>query len=146
MKTKLVRAIAAAVLILVMAVTPLSAFLAGGHFETWLPSWDVLGSTSLQVTLDDQTGLVRAITAGQWDELDRVSNPGGDTYVLAVSWMGGCSDRLAALSFRATDAGLVLAKRTIGWGCPLDVGLGRSVAIYLWSPIDAETVNFTSSD
>lgn len=145
-KSRLARAAVVGVMVLALAITPLSVVLSAGHFETWLPSWDVFGRTSLQVTMDDQTGLVRAITAAQSGELDRVINPGDKTHVLVVSWMGGCSDRLAMLSFRATDAGLVLAERTIGWGCPLDIGLGRSVAISLWSPVDAATVKFESLD
>jgi hypothetical protein len=145
MKVRLARGAVVTVMVLALAVTPLSAVLSAGHFETWLPSWDMFGRTSLQVTMDDQTGLVRAMTPAQSGELDRVINPGGNRSVLAVTWMGGCSDRLATLSFRATDTGFVLTERTLGWGCSLLIGLDRSVAIYLWSPIDAETVTFSAS-
>jgi hypothetical protein len=146
MKAKLVRAAAVALLILVMAVTPLSAVLSAGHFEAWLPTWDGFDHTSLKVTLDDQTGMVRAITAARSGELDRVINPGDNRYVLVVSWLGGCSDRLATLSFRVSGAGFVLVERTMRWGCPLLIGLGRSVAIHLWSPVDASLVDYVSLD
>ncbi len=147
MKAKLARAGAAALLILVMAVTPLSAFLNGGVFETRLPSsWGGgIGSASVHVTMYDQTAMVRGISAALPGDLDIVVNPGANTYVLEVSWIGGCGDREAELTLRRTQTGYALDERTTAWGCPLDLGLSRSVAMYLWSPIDASTVTFSSS-
>jgi hypothetical protein len=133
-------------MVLALAVTPLSAVLSGGRFETWLPTWDGFDHGSLHVALSDQTGMVRAITPGRSDERDEVENPGGNRYVLEVGWLGGCSDRDVQLSLFASPSGYALTERTFRWGCPLDIGLGRSVAIHFWSPIDAATVTFIPND
>lgn len=146
MKRRLVRGSAVALLVLAMAVTPLSVVFSAGRFETWLPSWDGFSHGSLHVALNDQTGMVRAITPGRSGALDQVVNPGANTYVLEVSWLGGCSDRDVQLSLFGSPGGYTLTERTFGWGCPLHIGLGRSVAILLWSPIDAATVTFDSSE
>jgi hypothetical protein len=129
-----------------VAVTPLSAVLSGGRFETWLPTWDGFDHGSLHVALSDQTGMVRAISPGQSVERDQVVNPGANRYVLEVWWLGGCSDRDVQLSLFASPGGYTLTERTFGWGCPLLIGLGRSVAIHLWSPVDASMVDFVSLD
>ena len=145
MRGRLARVAAVGLMVLAMAFTPLSTVFSAGMFETWLPSWDVSSRTLVHVVMHDQTGMVRAITAGRSDELDVVTNPGGNRYVLEVSWLGGCSDRAVELTLRRSGAGYALDERTIGWGCPLDIGLGRTVAIHLWSPIDASTVTFSAS-
>jgi hypothetical protein len=132
-------------MVLAMALTPLSTVFSAGAFETWLPSWGVSNRTWVHVVMHDQTGMVRAITVGLSDELDVVTNPGGNRYVLEVGWLGGCSDRQVDLTLSRSGAGYALDERTIGWGCPLDIGLGRSIAIYLWSPIEASAVTFSSS-
>lgn len=146
MMGKLARAAAVALMVLALAVTPLSVVLSGGRFETWVPTWDGFAHGSLHVTLSDQTGMVRAITPGRSNVLDEVVNPGANRYVLEVSWLGGCSDRDVQLNLFASPGGYTLTERTFGWGCSLMIGLGRSIAIQLWSPVDAATVTFKSSD
>lgn len=69
MIARLARAVAAALLIVVMAVTPLSAFVNGGIFETRLPGWDGIRST--RVVLADHTGFVKGIAPWHdWDSLE----------------------------------------------------------------------------
>ena len=144
MRSRLARFAGIAFLVIVMAVTPLSVVFSAGRFETLLPG-SSLGWQSISVTLEDQTGLVRSISPGRFDSLEPVVNPGGDRKVITVSWLGGCGDKSVNLSFRASRTGYVISQRTFEFGCSfLMIGIGHSVAIHLWSPVDAATVAFDS--
>jgi hypothetical protein len=149
MKSRLVRGSAVVLLVLAMAVTPLSVVFSAGRFETWLPSWNVLGRANAHVVLDDQTGMVRAISvagraAGPGD-LDTVVNPAGNRYVLQVTWGDSSCVREAHLGFRRSEDGYVLEQRTLARSCGhLDL-TDYSVAVHLWSPIDANSVTFNGS-
>lgn len=145
MMTRVARAAAIGVMVLILMVTPLSSVLSGGQLETWLPG-SGFGNPFVHVTLYDQTGMVRAISPGSGRELDGVSNPGGNTYLLEASWLGGCGDRDAQLTLQRSPTGYALWERTDAWSCSFMIGIGRSVAIYLWSPIDAATVTFQPLD
>jgi hypothetical protein len=149
MMAKLVRAAAVALLILVMTVTPLSAVLSAGHFETWLPSWDMSGRASARVVLDDQTGMVRAMSPGLAagpGDLDTVVNPGGNRWVLVVTWGDSSCVRDVHLGLRPFEGGYVLDQRTTARSCGYLDLRGYSVAIHLWSPVDASLVDFVSLD
>jgi hypothetical protein len=145
MRGRLARAAAAALLVLVVAVTPLSAVLAERYeFEVWLPGWQGVAPT--HVILEDHTQLVRAISPGQADFIDDgVSAYGNSRLALLVQWLGGCDDPLTILSFDRIDAGYRLTERT-NHRCRFLVGIGRAVIVSLWSPIDAGQVEFRSSD
>jgi hypothetical protein len=146
MKSRFARATAVAVMVVAIAVTPLSTVFAGGQFETWVPSWSISHPTWVHVVINDQTGMVRAISQGRTDAPDGISNVAGDQRVLVASWVGGCADQEIELTLGRSDSGYVLDERTtIAWGCPFDIGIVRTVAIYLWSPIDAATVVFSES-
>jgi len=45
-----------------------------------------------------------------------------------------------------SDNGLVIRERTEESGCAIGMGMERSIAISLWSPIDALAVAFVSVD
>ena len=142
MKRRLVRGSAIALLVFVMAVTPLSVVFSAGRFETWLPRWN--GST--HVVLDDQTGMVRAISdaspADNPNDLDIVVNPAGNRSVVQVTWGDGSCVREAHLVFRRSGDGYVLEHPS--HSCfHLDLSF-YSVAIYLWSPLDAASVALES--
>jgi hypothetical protein len=144
MKRRIVRGGAVTLLIAVMAVTPLSVVFSAGRFET-LISGSRLGRQWVSVTLQDHTGLVRGISPGRSDNLDPVTNPGGNRNVITVSWLGGCGDWSVDLSFRRSGSGYVISERTFEFGCSfLMIGIGHSVAIQLWSPVDAASVKFDS--
>ena len=141
MKKRIARGGAVALLIAVMAVTPLSVVFSAGRFETWLPG-DLLGRSFVPATLVDETGLVRAISHGPGGDEGSVVNPSGNRRVLTVSWLGGCGDQSVTLTFGRSSTGYAIRQRTFEWGCPYMIGIWRSVAIYLWSPVDASTVTF----
>jgi len=150
MRIRLARLAAVVVLVLAMAITPLSVVLSAGRFETWLPSWDMSGRASARVVLDDQTGMVRAISpagpaAGPGD-LDTVVNPGGNRWVLVVTWGDSSCVRDAHLGLRPSDGGYVLDQRTTARSCGFLDLRGYSIAINLWSPVDANSVTFERLD
>jgi hypothetical protein len=145
MKIRLARWVLIGLIILVMAMTPLSVVFSAGRFETLL-SGSSLGWGSVSVTLEDQTGLVRFISPGQLDYLEPVVNPGGNRKVITVSWLGGCGDKSTTLTFRASGSRYVITQRTFEFGCPFMIGIGHSVAIHLWSPVDAAQVSLDAED
>jgi hypothetical protein len=143
MKSRLARGGAVALLVLAMAITPLSVVFSAGQFETWLPRWNA----NVHVTLDDQTGMARAISdaspATGPGDLGTVINPGGNRYVLQATWGDGSCVRDAHLALRRSENGYVL-EHSSGSCFHLDLTDYR-VAIYLWAPIDAATVALTPS-
>lgn len=142
---RLAAALLVAFMVLVMAVTPLSATTERGYFEVWLPS-DLMGPVP-HVVLFDDTGLVRGFFPTVLATLAQGVEPtSGQSNKLTVSWLGGCSDAQIQLHFFASGDGYVLSERTNGYGCPLDIGIGRQFAVLLYSPIDASTVAFTGPD
>jgi hypothetical protein len=144
LKAKLARAAVAALLVLVMAVTPLSAFLSGGGLEVRLPgSGTGFGhNPSVRVVMQDETGFVRAIAGASPGALNVVKNPNGNPMALVVTWLGGCADRVAYLTFVRTGDRFLLTQRTDEFGCGLLIGYDRSVVIGLWSPINSANVDF----
>lgn len=142
------RAAVIAVLVLLMALTPLSAVLSGGVFETWLPGSGrgISHNPLVRVVLEDRTGLVRTIGPGHYDgHLDSdIVDPPGTQMTLIVNWLGGCGDHIAYLTFESFGEGYRIQERTEAWGCGFDVGYSRTLAIGLWAPIDASTVQFVS--
>jgi hypothetical protein len=143
MKRRIARGGAVTLLVLAMAITPMTVVFSAGHFETHLPG-GLIGHSQMSATLQDATGLVRAISASPWGDEGIAINPGGNRYVLSVSWTGGCGDAQASFTFRRDGSGYVITERTLEWGCFYMIGIGRSLAIYLWSPVDAATVRFES--
>lgn len=144
MKRRFVRGSTVVFLVLAMAITPLSVVFSAGRFDTKLPG-GLLGRAFVSATLVDETGLVRAISPGPGGAEGSPVNPGGDKRVLTVSWVGGCGDQGVTLTFGRSATGYAITERTFEWGCSfLMIGIWRSVAIYLWSPVDAATVTFES--
>lgn len=140
---KFARATVVAVLILLMAVTPLSALISPGHFEFAYASRDALSGHRLTVELEDRTGLVRGFgPAFQLPGMfDGVSNQGDDESVLLVSWGHGCGAYLTQFTFDRAPDGYIVRERTLESGCPYMILIGHAVAIRLWMPIDASTVS-----
>lgn len=144
MRARLGWAVAVALLILVIAVTPLSAFLSGGVFEIWLPGDQFI--TRTRVVLEDHTGLVRGIAPAYPDQMDDgVSALGRDGRTLFVQWMGGCGDPLTVLTFDRADVGYRIDERT-EHHCMFLIGIGHAVTVSLWSPVDAATLTFVPHD
>ena len=124
-RTKLARAALVAVLILMLAVTPLSAILTGTH-ETWLPGYGV--RPRVRVVLLDQTGLVQGISSAA----DRAQSAQSR---LVVSWYG-CGH--STLTFDRADGGFLLTEHEV-LPCGF-FGNWRSLLIHFWSPIDPSSV------
>lgn len=140
---RLARAAVIAVLLLVTAVTPLSAFLSGGSFETWVGG--AYERPLVRITLRDHTGLVRQFTRAGLDRAPDVSNPNGNQRVLLVSVWGGCADYWVHLDFRWTENGYVIRQHNHEFGCPFFALIGHGgVALTLWSPVDASDVRLDS--
>jgi hypothetical protein len=149
--SRLVRAAVAALLIGLMAVTPLSAVISPGHFELRLPTPDALSGNWHTVELDDHTGLVRGLRAytespdGVWE--DGVSNPGGvSSQLLVIRWSGGCGAYQTNLVVDRTSDGYVVQERSFESNCPWLILKLWQVAVVLWVPVDARTMRFVSLD
>ncbi len=125
------RPVLVAFLVLLFAVTPLSAHLSGGTFETWLPGYysATYDRPRYRVVLFDGTGLVRAVSPGESAQ----SSP----TVLVASWFS-CGN--SVLRFGRTPTGLVLKDETVELSCGISGALSHSAAIHLWTPVDASTV------
>lgn len=137
------RAALIAVLVLLMAVTPLSAVLSGGAFDVWLGND---GRGPVRVTLEDQTGLVRLVVGVSTGNLGGVSNPGGNQRLLSVNLVGGCGDYWIHLTFSRAAGGYRIDKRTDEFGCSfLNLEGHGTVVMSLLAPVDASTVQFRSS-
>lgn len=120
------RAALVALIVLLMAVTPLSAFLSGGRHETWLPGYGSQART--RVVLLDHTGLVGAISPGD-------SRAESSPKTLSVTWhaCGGGS----TLTFGPYEGGFEVADQEFSscW-----FGSWRALAIHLRTPIDPALV------
>jgi hypothetical protein len=135
------RPAAIALFVLVMAVTPLSAFVSGGVFETWIPAHD--GRARVRVVLQDQTGLVRAINASFDFDASRATDAMPDQRVLLVSWYGDCGQEYGLnLTFERDDPGYLVRTHAEALWCSFDPPGYGTIAITLWAPVDAATVRF----
>ena len=137
---KLARAATVALLILAVAVTPLSASFRPGVLETRFPAYGL--DSGPRVVFEDTTGLVQTIAIPRWsveyeEQTDRI---------LVVSWLGGCADRLYWLTFSQTPTGYRIAPRTVSFGCGYMIGLGRTLVLGLRAPIDPAIVEFQETE
>jgi len=136
-----------AFMVLVVAVTPLSATTDRGYFELWLPSELVGPGLRPHVVLFDDTGLVRAFVRDVSEDVrDGVQPPAGSTSTLHVSWTGGCGDALIQLHFYASRDGYVFDERTQELGCSFMIGIGRAFTLLLTTPIEASSVRLVGPD
>ena len=142
---KLARAFVIAVLVLLMAVTPLSALITPGQFELTFADADLLSGHRLSVTFADRTGLVRSMAPAAATNSDSVTNWGTDGRTLIVSWGHGCGGYHTELVFEHAGSGFALSEQTYHWGCGFLILTRHAVAIHMWAPIDASTVVFECS-
>jgi hypothetical protein len=135
MLRRIVAGVVVAFMILVMAVTPLSATFQPGYFDLRLQSWD--DEYPMAVTLKDDTGLVSALTEGEWSPVEQV----GLTRALRVQWDGDTDDNGIWMHFYPVDGGYRLTETTTkGASRPVGMGLGRTFVLVLRAPIDPATV------
>lgn len=145
------RAALVALLILFMAVTPLSALIAPGEFEVrfrpdgFSNHWFEPTGLGFTVRLRDRTGLARGLAVavqprGVYD--DGVTNHGVEGRMLLVHWEGSSCDVLTYLTFERDVNGYLIRERTNDSSCVMGTGMSHTVAIQLWAPVDASNVRF----
>ena len=138
-----VRRIASALLVafvvLVVAVTPLSAVVQPGSFAIRADE----GSLGiLRATLDDETRLVVGLRLGT----DQPSPPGSLTRYLELSWLGGCTNPMISMRFSTqADGGYLLTEHTTGDFCDQLFGVDRSFILVLYAPLDPAQVEVVHS-
>lgn len=147
MASKVARAGLVALLIFLIAVTPLSAFISRGYFEVRYPERDPLSGHQLKVALHDRTGLVRgmSLASPSGPDTESVVSDRLDSRLLIVSWGTGCGAYLTQLTFERTASGYRIREQTHDSGCPFLILYGWAVAIHLWHPIDASTVELDTT-
>ena len=149
---KIGRTFAVGVFVFLMAVTPLSALIAPGEFEIrFRPdgprnSWWEPADNGFTVRLLDRTGLARGLGVAppRRGLPDPITNSGTDGRTLVVSWEGASCDDLTNLTLERAVGGFVIRERTHEGGCFMGTGAYHSVAIPLWAPVDASTVELES--
>lgn len=140
------RAAAVAVLVLLIAVTPLSALIAPGEFDVRFARYGP-SDPGFIVHLSDRTGLVRgmAVAPPRRGVYAGITNYGTDGRFLIVAFDGSSCDYLAHLTFERSGGGFLIRTTAQGRWC-LGVGRYTAVAFHLWTPIDASTVEIDAPD
>jgi hypothetical protein len=136
MVRRLLGGAAVAVLVLAVAVTPLSATFRPAFFDVRYV--DPTGSV-LAATLEDQTGLVSAFAYAP-----QASPTSGRTTTLVVDLSGGCRDPNLYIRFMAVGEAYRLVERTSGSWCQLLDLQTRRFALALRAPIDSASVEIVS--
>ena len=136
---RLAAAALAAVLILVVAVTPLEAIIRPGHFELSVPASSIAGPR-VDASLDDQTGFVSALALAD-------ANPGltASSRVLIVPWEGDSCGSVVSMQFSTSDDRYRLAQQTARQPCSMGIGLSLRFALLLRAPIDPTQVEVTTA-
>jgi hypothetical protein len=151
---KLGRTFAVGLFVCLMAVTPLSSLVNPGEFEVRFRSdgtsysWGQRSDFGFTVRLADRTGLAKglAVAAPPLSIEDAITNYGADGRMLIVRLEGSSCDFLTHLTLDRTVNGFRIRQRTEGSSCAIGTGSSRAVAIQLWAPVDAATVQLTSDD
>jgi hypothetical protein len=134
---RFLRAALVALLVLFVAVTPLSAIFRPGYFDAQWPATGHDLAPPPHLVLQDETGLVAGLVRGTG-----VRTTQGPTRALSISWLGGCDEQLIYLTFYGRDDGYVVDKRTTTNGCPFLIGIQRTVTLVLRAPVDPQSVQF----
>ena len=124
-----------AVLILVVAITPLEAILRPGHFELSVPALSI-GGRSFDVSLDDQSGLVGGLALAGADRGLTAS-----TRTLIVTWQGDSCGAVVTMQFSTSGDRYRLAQQTTSQRCMVGTIFGRTFALLLRAPIDPSHVD-----
>jgi hypothetical protein len=110
---------------------------------------DIEGNFPVPIVMGDQTDLVVAIEADDWDETwdgtASIKADPKDARTLIVHWLGGACDNDATLIFYEGALGLALDLTThgkIGLGCTAQ-GIQRGIRITLTEPVAPESISFT---
>jgi hypothetical protein len=142
---RVLRPIAVALFVLAIAVTPLTAVTAEGHFEYRYPPRHAMDLFGHRIVVDDQTGMVAAIGPTGPDCCSgSVSNLGGSGNTLVVEWLAGGCDAYSQLVIRRSAVGYTIDITSGGRTCPYLDLRGYAILLKLWSPIDAASVDVVS--
>jgi hypothetical protein len=138
------RAVRAAVIAL-LGLTLGACLLPASQLTTVVPGQGVVND--LPVTLEDRTGLVRALgpaQPGQFNIRDGVK-AGDDPSQLVVTWLGGSCDQATHLTFEARGDRYAVVERTDRAAGLCDAGAAvRTVTFGLTGPIDPDLVTLES--
>ena len=137
----LVRRIAAAAvvafLVLVVAVTPLSAVVEPGHFELFVPPVSTTPGWDWPTTfdLDDHTGLVSGFVFTD-------SNPGtvSSSRLIVVPWEGDSCGASVSLWLLTNGDRYTVNELTQARSCSIGVGLSVNLGLVLRAPIDPSKI------
>jgi hypothetical protein len=133
----------AGLLVLVMAVTPLRAFISGGIHEASMPASGLMPwSLPVRVIVEDVSGMVLGISA----TAQRPPPSLPDDRLVVVSWLGGCSDQGIWLNFHKFGDGYRIIKRETSNGCGFMIGTFRTVVMVTRLPIDPARVSFNAPE
>ena len=132
---RLAAAALAAVLILVVAVTPLEAIIRPGHFELSVPALSIAGPR-VDVSLDDQTGLIGGLALA-----DANPNLTASSRVLIVPWEGDSCGAVVSMQFSTSGDRYRLVQQTASQRCVVGTGFGLRLALLLRAPIDPTHVD-----
>jgi len=136
---RLAAAALAAVLILIVAITPFEAIVRPGHFELSVPASSIAGPR-VDASLDDQTGFVSALALAD-------ANPGltASSRVLIVPWEGDSCGSVVSMQFSTSGDRYRLAQQTARQPCSMGIGLSLRFALLLRAPIDPTQVEVTTA-
>jgi len=136
---RLAAAALAAVLILVVAVTPLEAIIRPGHFELAVPALSIAGPR-VDVSLDDQTGLIGGLALA-----DANPNLTASSRVLIVPWEGDSCGAVVSMQFSTSGDRYRLVQQTASQRCVVGTGFGLRLALLLRAPIDPTHVDVVTA-
>lgn len=135
MAVRVLSAIAYALIVVAVAVTPLSAAFRPGYFDVRYV--DPVTRDVLNATIQDQTGLISAVGYPS----DSPPTTSGLTSRLVVDLAGGCEDPSLFVRFLAVGERFRITHHTTGTMCELLFLQGRPFLFVLRAPIDASTVD-----
>jgi hypothetical protein len=139
MKRRVAASLLVALMILVMAVTPLSAVVRPGDFELPFQTLGFCGATQATALLHDETGMVQALSlSSDWTERE---HPQTATRALLVDWDGDSDVTGLAIEVSAANDRYRIAIETWKLPCPIGVGLGLRFQILLRAPVDPRAID-----
>jgi hypothetical protein len=142
------RTIGVAVLVMVLALIPLSTLISPGQFEIQFPHNGASFEVAYTVTLGDRTGRAKGLAVALPDDGigPEIRNYGPDGRILIIDLEGTSCDLQTDLELLGDGPGFILRRRTQEGSCAIGTGMIRAVAISLWAPIDASTVRIENLD
>lgn len=133
-----------ALLVVVMAITPLALMFRPAYFDVVFPGYGF--QETLHVTLEDRTGLADGMSSGLDQRMvDPVQNLAGNPNVLLALVSDDSCTTSTWLTLDAAGTGYHLEAQMAKGSCAIGTGSHQSVAIHLRLPVDAAGVLYESN-